>query len=544
MHRRRFSTLLAFVAAALAPHEAPGQTLLYTIRGDEGLSFFGGAISGGGDIDGDGVGDLVMTSGWKLVHVVSGKDGRLLQILPAPGAGQVTAVCATTDINQDGYGDLLLGDDNANNSAGLVQLLSGRDFSVLHAAVGDDVVDQLGTTVAMLGDLDGDGRADYAAGATQHSQIWSDPGYIRTFSGQDGAALWTVHGDYPSGEVGWSGMGTELAGTSDLDGDGLADMVAGMPGHSLSVGLWTGLARAYSGADGATLHSIPGSFGCQLFGSSVAGLRDLDGDGHAEFAAGAPTDYPIFCGGPGLVSVRSGSTGAELFTCVGASGGKLGATVASTKDVDGDSVPDILSAEPFTASVKVYSGSGGAQLMSAPVAGYYPDVVVVGDLDGDGLDEFLASDPYASSAGWGTGAVSLHSLATLDCGATITEGGLGCPGTGGRTPRLALRGCAAQGSLSLNLTSALGGAQAFVLVGTGVDPYLPIDVCQPAVDPVVAVWGVPLPQGGAGEGWFGISARVPAGIPVGTTLAAQVFVADPGAASGFAASNHVVVGFP
>jgi hypothetical protein len=222
-------SILLAVAASVAP-EATAQTLLYTIHGDEASDFLGSAIGGGGDIDGDGVRDLVMTHEWASVRVISGRDGRLLDVFTPPGGDQIFSISATSDINQDGHADVLLGHAYADDSAGLVQLLSGSDFSVLHAAFGDAIGDQLGAKVTMLGDLDGDGRGDYAAGATQKDIIWADPGYIRTYSGNDGSALWTVYGDYASGEVGWSGMGTQIERAGDLDGDGRDDVVAGMPG--------------------------------------------------------------------------------------------------------------------------------------------------------------------------------------------------------------------------------------------------------------------------------------------------------------------------
>ena len=366
---------IAFAVATSLTPVAAAQNLLYTIHGDDSKDFFGGAVSGGGDIDGDGVRDLVMTCGaWTSVRVISGRDGRLLDVYTAPAGGKVHSLSATSDIDQDGHADLLVGDTYASVSAGLVQLLSGKDFSVLHAAFGDASADQLGSTVAMLGDLDADGTADYAAGATQDHGTWADPGYIRAYSGKDGSTLWTVYGDYSCVEVGCSGMGSRLAATGDLDGDGRDDMIAGMPGYSDSVlGYWAGRARAYSGADGSTLHDLSGVFGCQLYGASVAGLRDLDGDGHAEFAVGAPTDYPIFCGGPMLVYVHSGKTGAELFTCVGAHGGKLGLTAASTQDVNGDGVSDILSSESEAGvvAVKVFSGIDGTQVLAVEVEPYY-----------------------------------------------------------------------------------------------------------------------------------------------------------------------------
>ena len=80
-----------------------------------------------------------------------------------------------------------LGDDNNGSSSGNVRVLSGSDGSVIYSLDGDSVGDRFGTSVSGVGDINGDGVADFIVGAEQGGA--NNGGYARVFVSQVNPAL-------------------------------------------------------------------------------------------------------------------------------------------------------------------------------------------------------------------------------------------------------------------------------------------------------------------------------------------------------------------
>jgi hypothetical protein len=108
----------------------------------------------------------------------------------------------------------------------------------------------------------------------------SSIGLVRLYSGATGQVLREFHGQSAVEELGLS-----VRGGTDMDGDGVPDIVAG-GGGNLTTGL--GVARVYSGATGIPLEVVSGTFPGGGFGSAVEILGDLTGDLRPDFAVGAP----------------------------------------------------------------------------------------------------------------------------------------------------------------------------------------------------------------------------------------------------------------
>lgn len=237
---------------------------------------------------------------------------------------------------------------------------------------GQDSFDEAGFQVAGVGDLDADGYDDFvvtsqAAGTSSgRSVIFHGP--------VSGDVSWNDEGDSVTGCAEYDNSARQVAGGSDLDGDGRDDWITGAAYAAGATGDGGGV--VYVLGDGplslcdATTY-VYGEAG-DGFGFAIDAGADFTGDGRDDLVAshigrdeydefGSATVYGIISVVPGPIT------------------GAVSATDAATLVVEND-----LNTQPF---------------------GYYTEFV--GDLDGDGLDELAIGQPYASITSSYDGAVFL-----------------------------------------------------------------------------------------------------------------------------------------
>ncbi len=321
------------------------------------------------------------------------------------------------DVNGDGRDDIIVGarwDDLHGNNSGTVTVYSGLSFAQIYQFKGDTQFDHMGTSVAGVGDVNGDGVPDFAAGADGDDNNGSASGSVRVWSGATGAVLFTFNG-VNADDV----FGTSVAGAGDVNRDGFNDIIVGAPGSDAN-GFASGMVRVLSGKTGAVLYTINGLAVSDYFGTTVAGLGDVDGDGYSDFAAGAPYADP---NGPasGQVRVFSGRTGALLYALNGAAASdNFGTSLAAAGDVNHDGIPDLIVGAPYASGpalqsgiAKVFNGRTGAVLYTftgdSATDLFGSSVSGAGDVDNDGYADLIVGSIWDDVNGASSGSAKVFS---------------------------------------------------------------------------------------------------------------------------------------
>ncbi len=316
------------------------------------------------------------------------------------------AVGTAGDQDGDGYDDVFVGRPGALTSSASVY--SGFDGSLLQRFPGD-AESGFGTALANLGDLDGDGRDELAVGSPFLLSGAGFDGAVFVYSG-GGALLYSVASSNLAADPN-PRFGSALAPIDDLDGDGLRELLVGAPWEPAD-GVHRSAVWVLSGADGTLLRRIDGATQVDGFGRAVAAIGDVNGDGAADILVGAAQDDAQGIAA-GRVDLYSGTDGGLLLSVVGPGPGvHFGQAVTASVDLDADTLPDFAVAADD--AVHLHSSATGTLLMQIP--GRAAALAQVSDVDHDGFTDIACADPSGGAAN--AGVVRVISVRT---GASLQE---------------------------------------------------------------------------------------------------------------------------
>jgi hypothetical protein len=302
---------------------------------------FGGAVASAGDVNGDGFGDVIVgaqlddapaaDAGRAFVYLGSAKGLKTTpQAVLVPvglrlaNAHYGAAVACAGDFNGDGYDDVIVGEPNRDYQpdpdagiipqAGAFEVYLGSPsgiqtspwFGLTWAVAGW----ASGNSVASAGDVDGDGYADVVVGTPFAN---STTGLVDAYAGGPSpfthSHLFSRNGDQVS-----SAFGNFVASAGDINADGLSDIVVGAVFEDNGTQTDAGAVYVFKGplSNNTPAEKWLGNNAFDNFGHVVAGGMDINGDGFADVATGAPGDDVNGFSNVGSASIWLGNGGIGL----------------------------------------------------------------------------------------------------------------------------------------------------------------------------------------------------------------------------------------
>jgi hypothetical protein len=412
----------------------------WKIDGHQDNGWFGHSVANAGDVNGDGYPDVVVGEFLNdgtyedagAVHVyLSGESG--LEALPAwtmtgsrYGEWFGYSVSSAGDVNGDGLGDIIVGAPNySNGEAGeggaflYLGSMSGLPAKCSWAGESNEVGAAFGVSVAGVGDVNIDGYGDVVVGAFRHYAGAPEAGcaylYLGSSMGLSPHPAWTAEG-----EDGFAWFGYAVSGAGDVNRDGFSDVIVGAPSNG---GGLEGRAYLFMGTVAGLdkqARWIGRQEGVERFGSRVSSAGDVNNDRYWDILIAANNDLLVGGAAERIFLYHGASYGPEeepqwTFT-VNRLFDLFHGSVAAAGDINGDGYGDVIigdylydSQQTESGRALVFHGSqqGLAEQPSWTIASddsfsrFAYSVAAAGDLNDDGGDDILIGAPRYGGANRG-----------------------------------------------------------------------------------------------------------------------------------------------
>jgi hypothetical protein len=391
--------------------------------------WYGKAIAGLGDVDGDGFGDFAVSAPLaQPASYVEARSGRTGNVIWRVACGRKTigwTLIAAGDVDGDGMSDVVCGFDSVLSGCDGSQLFATQPRIVVHGSlsnwndvvdagfdadldgvpdllvdarqrVGDDLeppvhgpavlcgldgnqvqrfdLKESVRAAAFLDDLDGDRAPELLVWVTWPDRKRQRELRLRLVSSASRESLWR------SELLTCGDARATFCRMDDVDGDGIGEVAVGATcdiGPATHLG---GFVWILSGRTGDVIHVLSKDQSQALFGYCLAAAGDVDGDGAGDLLIGEYGSWTrAYFLAEGRIHMVSGLSGKTLWTQMDPDPDRspsweyFGASVASIGDVDGDAIPDVAVGAMnddegafYPGAVHVFSGRDGRWLYSLP----------------------------------------------------------------------------------------------------------------------------------------------------------------------------------
>ena len=398
-------------------------------------SYFGSQVATAGDINGDGISDVIISAfNYSVPNPGDQYEGAAFVYNGSPeglssGAANWTAegnqaggtfgrsVSAAGDVNGDGYSDVIVGAylfDNGEINEGRAFVYHGSAGGLSLTANWTGEINQTGAgfgiSVSTAGDVNGDGYSDVIVGSANFSNGQSNEGGAFIYYGSSSGLSLSVNHTLEVNQVN-AGFGQSVSTAGDVNGDGYSDVIVGAQNfdngesNEGKVFVYFGSSTGPSSSFSWTAESNQAD---AKFGSCVSDAGDVNGDGFSDVITGA---YGFDNG-----QTDEGKTFVYFGSALGLSltpnwtfesnqaNGQSGNSVSTAGDINGDGYSDVIigaysysNGQSAEGSAFLFHGSAAGLSLTPNWTGesnqassqYAYSVCTAGDVNGDGYSDVI-----------------------------------------------------------------------------------------------------------------------------------------------------------